>query len=79
MGARGKLFFPRRPPPAVPPMRPCPNCGQTEWLENKDLHYMPRVVPIGQGRYATDPGNGIHVSVWRCNNCLYVMLFWEPD
>ena len=77
--AAGKTFFapPRGPP--VPPNGPCPNCGQAEWLENEDLHYMPRVVPIGPGRYATDPGNGIHVRAWRCNNCLYVMLFWEPD
>ena len=23
--------------------------------------------------------NGVNVSVWRCNNCMYIMQFWEPD
>lgn len=69
---------PRRPR-RMPPFRPCPNCGQDEWLANDGLHYMPRVHPDGRGGYEADPRNGIHVRVWRCNNCMYVAQFWEPD
>ena len=79
-GSNPKAFHAAcRAPHRMPPLRPCPNCGQDEWLANDDLHYMPRVRPDGRGRYAVDPQNGIHVRVWRCNNCLYVVQFWEPD
>lgn len=63
----------------MPPYRPCPNCGQDEWLADDYLHYLPRVRPDGAGRYDVDLKEGIHVRAWRCNNCMYVMEFWEPD
>ncbi len=63
-------------------MRPgiaCPNCGEDEWLENPNLHYLPRVDRDGDGAYTADASNGIHVRIWRCNNCMFIMPFWEPD
>ncbi len=63
-------------------MRPktvCPNCGQNEWLENPGLNYFPKVNKLEDGTYVADAANGIHVKIWRCNNCMYLMQFWEPD
>ena len=57
----------------------CPNCQQNEWFENNELSYLPTVMKMDDGTYAADPNNGIHVRLWRCNNCMYVMQFWEPD
>ena len=61
------------------PKIPCPNCQEDEWLENNELSYLPQVVKLEDGKYVADAGNGIHVRLWRCNNCMYVMQFWEPD
>ena len=61
------------------PKIPCPNCHQNEWLENSELSYLPRVVQMEDGRYVADIDNGTHVKIWRCNNCMFVMQFWEPD
>ena len=63
----------------MPPKVKCPNCGQNEWLENPELGYIPRVNKLENGKYYSDLDNGIHIKVWRCNNCMYVMQFWEPD
>ena len=63
----------------LPPKIPCPNCQEDEWLENNELSYLPQVVKLEDGKYVADTGNGIHVRLWRCNNCMYVMQFWEPD
>lgn len=63
----------------MPPKTACPNCGQKEWLASGELSYLPRVSRSGGGGYVADTKNGIHVRVWRCNNCMYVMQFWEPD
>ena len=65
----------------MPPAIKCPNCEQDEWLESPDLGYIPKLVVLDDddGQYATDTENGIHLRVWRCNNCMYVMPFWEPD
>jgi len=57
----------------------CPNCQQNEWLENNELSYLPTVMKMDDETYAADPNNGIHVRLWRCNNCMYVLQFWEPD
>ena len=57
----------------------CPNCQQNEWLENNEISYLPTVVKMDDGTYVADPNNGIHVRLWRCNNCMYVLQFWEPD
>jgi hypothetical protein len=57
----------------------CPNCQQNEWLEYKELSYLPKIMKRDDGTYATDIDNGIHIRIWRCNNCMYVMHFWEPD
>ena len=61
------------------PKIPCPNCQEDEWLENNELSYLPQVVKLKDGKYVADAENGIHVRLWRCNNCMYVMEFWEPD
>jgi len=63
----------------MPPQIKCPNCNQNEWLENPELNYLPRVTKLENGAYASDTENGIHVRLWRCNNCMFVMQFWEPD
>ncbi|MDH3360871.1 MAG: hypothetical protein OEL56_01670 [Nitrosopumilus sp.] len=63
----------------MPPKIPCPNCMQKEWLENPELNYLPRVTRLENGKYVADTDNGIHVKLWRCNNCMYVMQFWEHD
>jgi len=63
----------------MPPKISCPNCMQSEWLENPELNYLPRVSKLDDGKYVADTDNGIHVKLWRCNNCMYVMQFWEPD
>ena len=65
----------------MPPKGSCPNCGQKEWLEHPKLHYFPRISRSDDdnGRYVADASNGIHVTIWRCNNCMYIMPFWEPD
>ncbi|MDH3204034.1 MAG: hypothetical protein OEL81_05090 [Nitrosopumilus sp.] len=63
----------------MPPKIECPNCQQNEWLENPELNYFPRVNKMDDGKYTADTENGIHVRLWRCNNCMYVMQFWEPD
>ncbi|WP_428324508.1 hypothetical protein [Nitrosopumilus sp.] len=63
----------------MPPKTVCPNCKQNEWLENQELGYLPRVIKLDNGQYAADTENGTHVRIWRCNNCMYVMQFWEPD
>ena len=63
----------------MPPKIPCPNCMQNEWLENPELNYLPRVTRLENGKYVADTDNGIHVKLWRCNNCMYVMQFWEHD
>ena len=63
----------------MPPQIQCPNCGQNEWLENPELNYLPCVTKLESGKYAVDIDNGIHVRLWRCNNCMFVMSFWEPD
>jgi len=52
---------------------------QNEWLENPELNYLPRVTRLENGKYVADTDNGIHVKLWRCDNCMYVMHFWEPD
>ena len=57
----------------------CPNCGQNEWLESPGLSYLPQVHKLDDGRYVADIDNGLHVRLWRCNNCMFVMQFWEPD
>ena len=57
----------------------CPNCQQNEWFENDELSYLPTVMKMDDGIYVADPNNGIHVRLWRCNNCMYVLQFWEPD
>ena len=75
----GRLFIGRPAGRRMPPYGPCPNCGQDEWLASDGLHYMPRVVPDDRGGYTADARNGVHVRVWRCNNCMYIMAFWEPD
>ena len=63
----------------MPPKIKCPNCQQNEWLENSHLSYLPKVTHMEDGKYVADVDNGIHVKLWRCNNCMYVMQFWEPD
>ncbi len=63
----------------MPPRINCPNCQQNEWLENSELSYLPKVIQMDDGKYVADTDNGIHVKLWRCNNCMYVMQFWEPD
>ena len=63
----------------MPPKIKCPNCQQNEWLENSELSYLPRVIRLEDGTYGADIDNGTHVKIWRCNNCMYVMQFWEPD
>jgi len=63
----------------MPPKVMCPNCNQNEWLENPELSYLPKVIRMDDGTYATDTDNGAHLRLWRCNNCMYVMQFWEPD
>ena len=63
----------------MPPKILCPNCQQNEWLENQELSYLPRVTKMDDRRYVADTENGTHVRIWRCNNCMYVMQFWEPD
>ena len=63
----------------MPPKGPCSNCGANEWLENIELNYIPRVIQLGNGKYEADIKNGIHVRTWRCNNCMLLMQFWEPD
>ena len=63
----------------MPPKIKCPNYQQNEWLENDELSYFPTVMKMDDGTYAADAENGIHVRLWRCNNCMYVMQFWEPD
>ncbi len=63
----------------VSPKIKCPNCQQNEWLENAELSYLPKVTKMEDGKYVADADNGIHVKLWRCNNCMYVMQFWEPD
>ena len=63
----------------MPPKIVCPNCQQNEWLENPELSYLPRVAKMDDGKYVADTTNGTHVRLWRCNNCMYVMQFWEPD
>ena len=62
----------------MPPANVCPNCGEKEWLESPSLHYMPRLHSDEKG-YSAELENGVNVSVWRCNNCMYIMQFWEPD
>ncbi len=57
----------------------CPNCQQNEWLGNAELSYLPKVTKMEDGKYVADADNGIHVKLWRCNNCMYVMQFLEPD
>ena len=57
----------------------CPNCQENEWLENNELSYLPQVIQLEDGKYVADAENGIHVRLWRCNNCMFVMQFWEPD
>ena len=57
----------------------CPNCQENEWLENNELSYLPHVIKLEDGKYVADVKNGIHVRLWRCNNCMFVMQFWEPD
>ena len=63
----------------VAPKIKCPNCQQNEWLENAELNYLPKVTKMEDGKYVADTDNGIHIKLWRCNNCMYVMQFWEPD
>jgi len=63
----------------MPPKIKCPNCQQHEWLENNELSYLPKVMQMDDGTYAADIANGINIRIWRCNNCMYVMHFWEPD
>ena len=63
----------------MPPKISCPNCMQNEWLENPELNYLPRVTRLENGKYVADTDNGIHVKLWRCNNCMYIMQFWEHD
>ncbi len=63
----------------MPPRIHCPKCQQNEWLENSELNYLPKVTQMDDGKYVADTDNGIHVKLWRCNNCMYVMQFWEPD
>ena len=65
--------------PYVPPSTKCHNCGQKEWLESPELGYIPRLEKDSEGRYMADTNNGVHLRVWRCNNCMYIMTFWEPD
>jgi hypothetical protein len=57
----------------------CPNCQQDEWLENAELSYLPKVTKMEDGKYVSDTDNDIHVKLCRCNNCMYIMQFWEPD
>ena len=63
----------------MPPQTKCPNCGQNEWLASEELSYLPRVNQLDDGTYTSDVDNGVHVRIWRCNNCMYMMQFWEPD
>ncbi|RNJ79431.1 MAG: hypothetical protein EB829_02120 [Nitrosopumilus sp. H8] len=62
----------------MPPKIKCPNCQQNEWLENSHLNHLPNAVRLDDGKYAVDVENGVSIKTWRCNNCMYVMQFWEP-
>ena len=57
----------------------CPNCQENEWLENNEFSYLPTVMKLDDGTYAADATSVIHVRLWRCNNCMFVMQFLEPD
>ena len=63
----------------MPPKINCPNCQQNEWFENNELSYLPRTTKLDNGEYVADIDSGIHIRIWRCNNCMYIMQFWEPD
>lgn len=71
--------MPARRGPGMPDPAPCPHCGRSEWLPSDGLYYLPRTRPNERGEHEADLRNGINVRVWRCDNCLYVMTFWEPD
>ena len=53
----------------------CPNCQENEWLENNELSYFPHVIKLTDGKYVADTKNGIHVRLWRCNNCIVYVHF----
>ena len=61
----------------MPPKIPCPNCGWSEWDGGKPGH-VPMAVWNGDTA-AVDVTKGFTVIPWKCANCHYVMLFWEPD
>ena len=63
----------------MPPRIACPNCQQKEWLQNSGLNYFPMIRRTDDGTYVVETDNGVNVNLWRCNNCLYMMAFWEPD
>jgi len=56
----------------------CPLCGHENWTGSPTLHYLPKLDGVS-GQLKPMSNQGIHVRVWRCDNCLYVMMFWEPD
>ena len=63
----------------MPPRIKCPNCKQNEWLKSPRLGYIPQFDRDEKGNCVADVSNGVDLSIWRCNNCMYVMTFWEPD
>ena len=61
----------------MPPQIACPNCGWSEWDRGKPGH-VPMTL-MENDEPVVDMSKGITVIPWKCSNCHYVMLFWEPD
>ena len=59
------------------PKNKCVNCGAADWLHNDRVSYIPEVT--GRSDTRTDTSDGLHVVVWMCKSCWYLMPFGSRD
>ena len=52
----------------------CINCGANDWLASDRVSFIPKV-----GAKGSDAAEGLHVSVWMCKKCWYMMFFGTTD
>ena len=59
------------------PKSKCTNCGSNDWLQSDRLSYIPPVA--GSGDSPSDAPDGLHVVIWMCKSCWYLMPFGSSD
>ena len=58
------------------PKSKCTNCGVKDWMKSQHSNFIPQLA--AQGGSPT-PDDGLHVNMWMCKNCWYLVAFGSAD